>query len=660
MTDPRIGLRLRILASLVVVLFAALTTRLWFLQVLAAERYRAEADRNAVRIVEVPAPRGVIRDRSGTDLGILVNNRPSLVLTIDRQQAGDDKERILLELSELLGVPASELGARLDTDLYYPYSPIPVAVDVPKRVAFYVKEHQDRFPGVEVAPTPVRNYPHGSLAAHVLGYLGQVTEEQLEAPAFADYDPGDLVGVAGVEAVYERDLAGQEGLVKYRVNSVGQNLGKIGERRPVPGNDVWLTIDADIQRYAEEALLAGIRHARTIYDESSGRHLAANAGAVVVLDPDTGAIEALASYPWYEPAAFTRSISNNEFARRFGRARGLPLFNRALQGEYPPGSTYKPWVALSALKRDLVSLGRSYPCPPVWITPFDRDDPDAVRYPFRNWTSANLGYMNLATALARSCDTVFYPMGYDYWEAFYPPPWDDGVPGNDDDPPTEPLQKDLRAIGFGQPTRVDLPFEQTGRVPDSLWKRTIHERYPDAFPDGEWFPGDFILMTIGQGDTLVTPLQLATAFAALQNDGRRCVPHVLDRVVTPAGIEVRRATPRCGQTLPFDLRHIRYVRDALTQTVRGSGTAAGAFAGFPFERVWVAGKTGTAEVEPKQDYSWFAAMTEAGGERHVIVVLVEQGGHGSTTAAPITRNIIEAIYGIDFDLSASGQVAGTD
>jgi penicillin-binding protein 2 len=649
-------MRLKVLAALVFVLFAALTTRLWFLQVLAVERYRDGAEDNAVRLVEIPARRGVIKDASGTE--ILVGNRTSIVLTINRQDAGEEKERILLDLSGLLNIPASELGARLDDDRYYIFSPIPVAIDVPKRVAFYLKEHARSFPGVDVVRAPVRDYPFGSLASHVLGYLGQISPEKLEDPSFSDYKAGDLVGVSGVEAVYEHDLAGTPGLAKYRVNSLGENLGKLGEQAPVAGDDVWLTIDADIQRYAEEALLGGIRYARSVYDESSGRNLAANAGAIVVLDPETGGIEAMASYPWFEPKAFTRSISNNAFARRFGQAKGLPLLNRAMAGQYPPGSTYKPWVALSALKRDIVSAGRSYGCPPSWTAPFDESNPEAIQYVFNNWTTANLGYMNLATALARSCDTVFYPMGYEYWRDFYPPPWADGVEGNDDQSPLELLQKDLGATGFGRPTNIDLPYELVGRVPDAEWKRTIHERYPDDFPDGDWFPGDFVLMTIGQGDTLVTPLQMATAYGALQNDGKMCVPHVLDRVVSPAEVQVRRYKPRCGETLPFDQQDLRYVRDALTQTLHGNGTAAGAFAGFPFESVWVAGKTGTAEVDPKQDFSWFAAMTEAFGEEHVVVVLVEQGGHGSTTAAPIARHVIEGIYGLGF--TQFTEVEGTD
>jgi len=654
-TDVRAGLRLKVLAMLIVAMFAALTTRLWFLQVLAAEEYRSEATNNAVRLVRVPAPRGRILDSSG--LEVLVQNRPSLVLTVNRQGAGDRKEEVLYRLSQLLDVPASELGARLDDPRYYVFTPVPVAIDVPEKIVLYIMEHRREFRGVEVVLAPVRDYPFGGLGAHVLGYLGQISPERLEDPAFASYEAGDLVGVAGVESIYEHDLAGVDGIVKYRVNSQGENLGEIGEQEAVLGNDVVLTIDADIQRLAEEGLRLGIRHARGVYDPNTNRTLIANAGAVVVMDPETGGIEALASLPSFQPAAFTRSMSNDEFERRFGAANAYPLLNRAIAGQYPPGSTYKPWIALSALHREVVITGRSYGCPPSWTAPFDEDNPDAIRYVFNNWTSANLGFMNLAGALADSCDTVFYPMGYDYWATFYPPPWDDGIEGNDDLAPREPLQRDLRAMGFGALSNVDLPGEEEGRVPDSAWKRRINELYPKAFPDGDWFPGDFVLMTIGQGDTLVTPLQLAAAYAALQNDGKMCVPHVLDRVVGADGNQVRRLRPNCRQKLPFDPAYLTYVREALTGTVR-NGTAAGAFAGFPFDSVWIAGKTGTAEVEPKQDFSWFAAMTEAGGEEHVVVVLVEQGGHGSTTAAPIARHIIEGMYGLGF--SQFVEVAGTD
>jgi penicillin-binding protein 2 len=211
-------------------------------------------------------------------------------------------------------------------------------------------------------------------------------------------------------------------------------------------------------------------------------------------------------------------------------------------------------------------------------------------------------------------------------------------------------------MGFGHVTRVDLTGEQGGRVPDAAWKSGIHEEYPRLFPEGRWVPGDFVNMSIGQGDSLVTPIQMAAAYSTLQNGGRMCVPHVLMQVETSDGRVVRPMKPKC-RNVPFSQSDLAYVRDALTG-VPQRGTASGAFAGFPFSQVWVAGKTGTAEVFGRQDYSWFAAMTEAGGERHVIVALVEQGGHGSTSAAPIVRHVIEGIYGLN--VTEVGQVQATD
>lgn len=660
MTEGKTGGRLKLLAVLIVAMFAALSTRLWFLQVLAAEQFRRDATNNAVRLVEIPAQRGRILDVSGEPL---VDNRLSLVITINRQEVGEDKEEVLYRLSQLLDVPASELGDRLDDTVhYFIYSPVPVAVDVPEKVELYIKEHATDFPGVDVQQLPVRAYPLGSAAAHILGYLGQVSPDQLDTPAFADYQAGDLVGVAGVESVYEHDLVGTPGLEKFLVNSTGETLRPIGgQEQPVRGDDVYLTLDADTQRLAEESLRQGIIYARTVFDEASQKHLLANAGAVVVMDPDTGGIEAMASLPTFQPSLFTRSMSPSEYERRFlAESKGDPLFNRAIAGQYAPGSTYKPFIALSALQRERRTTEQTYACPGTWVTPFNSDDPNAIQYPFDNWTTANLGFMNIARALAVSCDTVFYPIGYSYWDDYYV---------NADERAhgaviREPLQNDLGALGFGSLTHVDLPGEAGGRVPTAEWKAGIHAANPQAFPEGDWFPGDLILMSIGQGDTLVTPLQLATAYSAIMNDGRMCTPHVLDRVVdSVTDAQARVYQPRCRQVKAFDPRYVSYVRDALTGTVQGNGgTAAGAFAGFPFSQVWVAGKTGTAEVKsvpPTQDYSWFAAMTESQGERHVVVVLVEQGGHGSTTAAPIARHIIEGLYGLEYT-STDVFVPGTD
>jgi penicillin-binding protein 2 len=649
LTGGRTTIRLRLLAGIVAFMFATLVTRLWFLQVLAVEKAKHDAANNATRLVSVPAPRGQIVDDQGVPL---VTNRMSLEVTVNRQEAGSRLESVLYRLSQVLGVSAEELGRRAEDIRYYSYQPVPVAVDVSRRVDFYISERADEFPGVQVVPVPVRRYPQGTLAAHVLGYLGQISAAQLKEPSFANYQAGDEVGKTGIEAVYEHDLQGTKGWVKYRVNSANRNLGELGEQPPVPGDTVHLTLDLGIQRLAEDTLAAGIQHARSVVDTSTGQPLRANAGAIVVLDPTTGAIQALASYPTYDPSYFTTGHTTEQLKRRFGAQNGYPLLDRAIQGVYPPGSTYKPWIALSALSRHLVSTTQGYSCPATWEVPGDPQ-----HHVFHNWSSTSLGTMSIARALAESCDTIFYPMGYDYWSIYYPPPSADGIPGNDDQPPKEPLQHDLRAMGFGRPTNIDLPHEYAGRVPDAAWKAAIHKANPKAFPDGQWYPGDFVNMSIGQGDTLVTPLQLAVAFSALENGGRVCTPHVLDEVTTPRGRLIRRSSARCSHRLPFPAADIDYVRNALTGVVQ-FGTAASAFQGFPFSQVWVAGKTGTAQVANRQDYSWFAAMTSANGEKHVVVCLVEQGGHGSTTAAPIVRHVIEGLYG----LRSTGYltVAGTD
>jgi penicillin-binding protein 2 len=625
-TEGRTGLRLKVFAALVAFMFAALTTRLWFLQVLAADQFRDAAKQNAVRLLDVPAQRGRILDDNGN---LLVDNRLSLVVTVNKQEAGSHLEDELYRLSKLLDVPADELAARVADPRYYVFQPVPVEADVGKRIEFYIREHARQFPGVTVVQEPVRVYPEGSLAAHVLGYLGQISPDQLEDPAFDDYRPGDEVGVTGVEATYERFLRGTEGVVKYRVNSAGQNLGPIGDQPPIRGHDVVLTIDTKAQRIAEESLDLGLQYAHGIYDEDSGRDLAASGGAVVVMDPATGAIKALASAPSFDPSLFVRGMSSDEYERRFGAAKSYPLLDRAIQGLYPPGSTYKPFVLLSALRRGIVSTTDYYPCPPSWAVP---EDP--LHEVFHNWTTVNLGSISLAQALYDSCDTVFYPIGYEYWRRYYPPT----------DPPVEQIQRDLQAFGFGRLTDVDLPFEQQGRVPDAEWKSAIHKQYPKSFPDGQWFPGDFVNMSIGQGDTLVTPLQLAAAYSAIQNGGRACPPHVFDRTQEADGLVLRSWHARCRR-IPFLQAQIEYVRQALTQ-VPIQGTAASAFIGFPLSEVQVAGKTGTAQVFGQQDYSWFAAMTEAQGREYVVVALVEQGGHGSSTAAPIVRRVIEGLYGL--------------
>jgi penicillin-binding protein 2 len=652
MTEGKVPARLRWLALFCALMFAALTTRLWFLQVLSAAEAQKAARQNGTRIVQSDAPRGRIYDRNGN---LIVGNRASLTVLVKREALGSHEEAVLFRLHKLLDIPVKALVTRINDPKYYLYTPVPVASDVPKSVAFQIAEHPKLYPGVSYALLPVRTYPDGDMAAQVLGYTGEITGDQLKEPAFKAYTQGDIVGQTGVEATYEHWLRGKKGEQKYKVNSSGRNLGPIGSaQQPVPGDDVVLSIDAHIQHLAEQSLQLGMQAARGTEDTTTGRHYAANAGAVVVMDPHTGQVLGMASSPTYDPRVAIDGFSTNEWRSLNTPSSGYPLLDRAIGSgltAYPPGSTYKPFVALSALRRHIATRYGSYDCPSEYHVP---GDPNTV---FSNWSPVSLGYISLSQALTISCDTVFYGFGWQDWLSYARSgPGPSGNALSDYKGRMEWLQNDLRSFGFGRTTGVDIPSEYGGRVPDPRWKAEIHKENPTAFPYSLWLPGDYINMSIGQGDTLVTPLQLADAYSAIANGGTVWVPHVGLEVSRPGGHVVKQIRPKRAGRLQFSKNDLAFIRQALTN-VPSTGTAATAFQGFPLSQVPVAGKTGTAEVSPHQPDSWFAAMAPANDPKYVVVCIVEQGGHGSTTAAPVVRNILEGLFHLQKTHFSLGNVA---
>ncbi|HVM12185.1 MAG TPA: penicillin-binding protein 2 [Actinomycetota bacterium] len=620
MTEGKAAARLRVLAWAVVVMFGALMTRMWFLQVMASDEYRQAADDNRVQVAPIPAARGRILDRNGD---LLVQNRTSRVVTVKRSDV-ENEEALLLKLSRVLGVDADELGERLDDPDYGPFEAIPVAEDVPEETILYLAERQREFPGVDYGTIGVRDYPNGSLAAHILGYLGQINEQELHTPPFRGYRPGQAVGRGGVEQMYERYLHGKDGHQAYEVDARGRRMGRLKGTAPVEGNDVVLTIDRKIQKAAEEALSEGVSSARQIVHEESGSYLKAAAGAVVVLDARDGEVLAMASYPTYDPRAFLEGLTQREWDRLTSKRRNFPLNNRAIQGQYPPGSVLKPFVAAAAVKGGYAHPNGFYPCPPEFSV-----EGDTSNTVFRNWKDTDSGTISFGQALVESCDTVFYRFGLDFYR-------ERKIRG-------ELLQQHLRAWGYDRPTGIDLPSEVKGRVPDAAWKSIVHSKHPDLFPDPVWYPGDTINMSIGQGDVLATPLQVARSFAALANGGTLVRPHVGLRVQDPKGNVVRRLRPAPGPRVRYGRKLLDRIEDALEGVVT-SGTGAHAFSGFP---VPVAGKTGTSETPNQQPHSWFAAFAPADRPRYVAVAVVEEGGHGSEVAAPIVRRIMEHLFDVD-------------
>jgi penicillin-binding protein 2 len=638
-TETRIRTRMKVLAGLVVFMFAALTTRLWFLQVLASDQFTAQADDNQLRLVRLAPQRGEILDRRGR---VLVGNRSSTVVQVDRSDPGfqADEDGVLFRLSNVLHIQVGDLADRLSSVKYLAYQPVPVAEDVAKAAVFYIKEHPDRFPGVSYELGALRDYPNGDLAAHLLGYVGEVSDAQLKEGDFASYKPGDIVGKSGVEAEYERYLHGKPGIRAVQVNAQGRVLDddfNEGAQPPRPGQNLVLSVDLDVQKLAERSLTLGLRLARRTVDSTTGTYLKATGGSIIVMDPKTGRVLAMASNPTYDPALFTGGISYKEalgldlcFPKKPcpKPSHNNPLLDRALLAAYPPGSTFKPFVAAAAIKDGFASLGGSYPCP---------SEVDYGGVTFHNWDPGDHGYYSLPEALAHSCDTVFYQFGIDWWKQYY-------NSGRTD----ELMQRDLRQMGFGKPTGIDLPADTSGLVPTEQYTHDLYKAHPEVFGKQYfgWLPGFTINMSIGQGFMLTTPMQLATAYSAVANGGTLWAPRVGYKIESSAGKTVRTIQPERVGHLPIPKRTVLGLRDALTG-VTTHGTAAFSFQGFPLDRIPVAGKTGTADITGKQPFSWFAAMAPANNPRYVVVCMVEQGGHGSTTAAPIVRRVLEGLFGLN-------------
>jgi penicillin-binding protein 2 len=654
-TDTSPALRLTFLTVIVIGLFLALFSRLWFLQVLAGDRYVELADTNRLRTVVTEAPRGRILTSDGEEL---VKNRPALTISAERQllldgndePRGEEAERVLDRLSDLLQLDRAEILERLTSRRYSPFRAVPVAFDVAPEVVFAVREQQELFPGIVAEMLPVRTYPHGTLAAHMVGYLGEISESELADPAFADYRGGDLVGRGGLEEVYEPDLRGTEGQRVLEVTAQNAVVEVISEREPVQGNDLVTTLDLDLQVAVERLLEDGIVASRNEIHTASGRNLPSTGGSAIVLDPRDGSILAMASYPSFDPREFVGGVTQDYWAEITDPENSTPLFNRPIQAAHPPGSVFKTVTGAAFLEAGLVGPYTELPCPSSW---------QLADITFNNWNRANEGAMGLSEALMRSCDTYFYELAHRQWQR-------EQAEGGAE---AEILPGVAEKWGFGRRLGIDLPSERAGTVPGREWRRAYWDRHrgdycrnAEELPEGtygqrvnadlcqfggNWRGGDAVNTSIGQGDVLSTPLQVAASYMAIANGGTIHRPHLGRSVVGLDGEEVRRIEPEVISELGLDGAEVAAIQDGLRRVVMHErGTAFGAFDGFPLDEVPVAGKTGTAELKPKVPFAWFAAYAPADDPAYVVVVNVEEGGGGSQTAAPITRNILEHLFGI--------------
>jgi penicillin-binding protein 2 len=637
--SPR--LRLSMLGIVVFALFASLFARLWYLQVMASDEFQVEAQSNRTREVAVEAPRGRILDRNGK---VLVDNRISVQITIDRsvlrELEDDERTAVLARLADGLaqsGMPTTvqQLEERVADQRYSPYVPVPVRGDVPEELKIWIDEHADQLPSVAANRVAVRHYPYGQLAAHVLGYTGKITKEEHDAKGSSPkpYTLNDEIGKAGIERVYEDDLRGTPGVTLLEVDTDGNTIRTIpeGTTLPVPGDDVVLNVDIDLQATAEQALQASLARAAQRpprgYDEPN----VGKVGSAVVLDPNSGGVLAMASYPTFAPADFVDGISETEWAYLTNPENHYPLNNWALQGQYAPGSTFKPFTASAALTAGLIAPESTVFDTGVYEVPGCRGDSCL----FRNDNNKDYGYVDLRRSLTVSSDFYYYNLGARFWIE------QDGLGG------PEAFAELLERWGFYKDTEIDLTGEQDGRIPSPKWLASFCEQIECSEDASNWRTGNSVNMAIGQGDVLVTPLQLAAAYAALGNGGTLWQPRVAREIVDGVTGEVKRTIePTQAGTVEMTPAWRQAIIDGLVGvTTREGGTAVGAFAGFPSNNFPVAAKTGTAQVNNKAPTAVFGAFAPAAAPQWAVSVLLEESGYGGSVAAPVARRLFDVLTG---------------
>lgn len=658
--SERSGLRLFVLRVLVLSLLTTLLARLWFLQVVDAETFTQAAADNRVREVVTSAARGQVLDVMGRPL---VRNRTALVVSVDRSglpQRAAEREAVLRRLAEVIEVPFAELSQsiRLCSDNVgtpcwsgSPYQAVPVKEDASAQEALRIEEHREDFPGVSADLQTVRDYPHDDLAAHLLGYVSPISAAELASPRYVGYRGTDLVGKAGVEQVYDADLRGKPGVRQVEVDRVGRVTGVRAETAATAGDNLVLGIDGKVQALVEKAVRDGIALGRSLGGTSQE-------GVAVVVDPRDGQIVAMASSPTYDPSVFTGGISTKEYSALQSTKAGLPLLSRATQGEYAPASTFKVVSSASAMATGQATPSDYFSCPGSLMI---------GNSPKTNFDSIELGTMNLHEAIVKSCDTIYYRFAVADWQR-------DNRLIADGKKPAEHLQTMARAFGFGSDTGIDLPDESAGRIVDRAFKERRFEQqreqkcaqaergYPDVKDakdrsyftalaqefclDGDRYnAGEHANLAIGQGETVVTPLQLAMAYSAMVNGGTLWEPRLAKAVLGPDGSVVREIEPTAKSQLPLSGRTLSYLREAFGE-VPTEGTARAAFDGFDFDALTVGGKTGTAQVNNEKSGSWFVGFAPVDKPRYVVVALFPDSDTGGTVAAPAVRQILEGIYGL--------------
>jgi penicillin-binding protein 2 len=581
--------RLQAIMAALVLAFLLLLLRLWYLQVIEGEHFAALSENNRIRIIPQRDIRGQILDRNSK---VLVDNRPSFTLSVLPEETSK-LDLLIPRLKNQLPIRWEEVEPKLK--MAYAYRTIQLVKDLTREQVAYVAEHRWDLPGVFLDIEHVRHYQYGELAAHSLGYIGEINEEQLKEARELGYRMGDTIGQAGVEKFFERILRGEKGAREVEVDALGRELQMVEEREPGPGTNLILTLDLGLQQMVEE-------------------EMAGQSGAVIAMDPRNGEILAMVSKPSYDPNLFVTGISPANWMHLLKDPR-KPLQNRAIQAQYPPGSTYKIIMAVAGLEEGIINTNTTVHCNGFF--PFGNRV-------FKDWKKGGHGAVNVHSALVQSCDVFFYTIGHRL-----------GI---------DTIARYAKGFGLGMPTGYDPAHEKPGLVPSTAWKRQVR---------GEpWYPGETISAAIGQGYDLVTPIQLLNVISAVANGGVRYQPHIVKRLEAPDGQVLQEFGPQRLGEVPARPETLRIVQKALWGVVnepRGTGWRA------RLEKMSIAGKTGTVQVitnSPKgdrlperlRDHGWFVAFAPFENPQLAIAILGEHGGRGGSTYAPTARKIVEYYF----------------
>lgn len=609
--SDELGVRFAALGAAAVAIFGALSAKLWSMQIMGSAEYAAAAEKNLYTTVKTPAPRGCIYDTNGE---ALVVNRPSQTVVADAEVA--DNRDVVRRLSTVLGLPVNVVLQRIKDSSAGAQSLRVVGEDVRLRDVAFIAEHADAFPGVTVEERSQREYPYGALAAHVLGYTSAATQEALEnQPKGREVLGIDMIGSAGVEATYDAYLSGEHGESQVMVDASGRRISVMSDIKDSKGNDLYLTIDAKAQYVADKALAKLIAPSGGIIGTGKG-----SKGAVVALDVTDGAVLVMASFPTFDPTNFTGAIPDELWNKYREKEAYAPLNNNVVSGQFMAASTFKAFTSLAGLEYGFATEGSKWDCTGKWDG-FGTGDVQ------RCWKRDGHGTLDLHGGIVNSCDTVFYEIG----KAFY----DHGPNGTGEISETA-LQEYIGQFGFGEKTGIDLGGESVGVIPTPAWKQEVFRNRP---AEASFRGGDYTNMIIGQGDVLVTPLQIACAYAGVAT-GRIMRPHVLKEVRNGEGETVVTYQPEVERTPEVSEAHLNYVRDALHGMVQESHSV-----GPLFEELHIdaAGKSGTGEKQDQNDTAWFVAYAPYNDPKYVVACVIEQGGGGSDVAAPVVAEVMGAL-----------------